>query len=97
MQPSGGNAIPVVVTTDQPTGGTAIPVYGYATYPTDRPSAGALPRRVVVITEDDLVENGGSYILAGNAVALPIFTAEDQTLYSGDEPIAVYPINAWPT
>lgn len=99
MNPDGGPAIPVqVVTSTEREGGSAIPVYGYATLPTDgRTVEGRPARRVVVISDADLIQNGGRYILEGRPYALPVMTAPAGSEVEGNIPIAVYPVNAWPT
>lgn len=98
LQPDGGTASPVVVSTDEPTGGVAIPVYLYPTYPTDRGISGALPRPVVEITDADLVGNGGTYQLAANQFAVPMFIAPAEIVSEiGATPIAIYVVGNSPS
>lgn len=96
LRPGAGGALPVVVVTDTVTqGGVAIPVYGYTATPTDRPVLGGKARRVKVIGDSDLAQNGGKFQLSGAPVALPLVTdAGGQT--EGGIAIAVYPVNVWP-
>lgn len=95
IPPNAGGAFPVnAVTGIPPQGGTATPAYLYATYPTDRDTIAGAPVNIVLITDADLVENGGGYSLAGNPYAIPMFTAPAELGEpSGNAPIPVYVVN----
>lgn len=92
MNPEGGPAHPVVVVDDAPIGGPAVPVYGVDD---GRPVQGGPARRVKVLTDSDLVANGGRYYLEGRAKAMPVALVEDGRPTVGPV-IAVYPVNDWP-
>lgn len=94
----GGPAQPAAIVTGRSVqGGPALPVYGYVAVPTDRPAMGGSALPVVVITDADLAENGGSYHVAGGN-AIPIYTVDSETPVQGGPAIPVYVVNknGWP-
>jgi len=98
-RPDGGPVTPVVVVeSDIVQGNIAIPVYGYASPPTDKSVIGMPAIPVKVITDADLVQNGGTYYIEGRPYAMPVFTPVSDTPIVGQIPIAVYPVNSgdWP-
>ncbi len=91
MSPDGGSAIPVVVVMDTTIeGGPAIPIWGFANPPEDgRPVIGQPARRVVLISDTDLIQNGGKFWLDGRVSALPTASIVGG-IDEGNIPIAVY-------
>lgn len=91
----GGAAIPVKQMTSGPVkAGPAIPVYGYAGTPADRPASSGPARPVKVLTDADLRQNGGAYVVAGEAQAMPVYDAPAGMAVAGEAAIPVYPVNA---
>lgn len=95
MQPNGGNAVPMkVVTGIEPKGNVAIPVYRYTSYPTDgRQVLGQAAIPIVAITDSQLTQNGGRYLVQGLPYAVPALIVTSDVGVQGTEPIAVYFVN----
>lgn len=90
-----GPAIPVIEdSTHSPQALTAIPVYHYTSAPTDgRMVQAGAALRVKVIQSSDLIQNGGTYELAGVPLAFPVMVENAPYPSQGNAPIAVYYIN----
>jgi hypothetical protein len=75
MAVKGGAAIPI---SEQTTGavkaGPAIPVYGYTGTPSDRPAGAGPARPIKLLTDADLRQNGGAFVVAGTP-AEPMYDA----------------------
>lgn len=70
-----GPLIPVVSSPSSPVqAGPALPVYVYTSLPAGRSQSGAKPIPVKFLSASDLVQNGGSYTLAGPPTALPVIS-----------------------
>lgn len=93
----GNVAIPVTVIEDGPIqGGAAISVYGYSEHPDGAVMGGpAVP--VMVITDSDLIENGGRFYLEGST-PISVYTAPTGTPLIGGPSLVVYAVNPddWP-
>lgn len=92
--PEAGPAQSVKVVTDTLNeGGAAIPVYGFPALPTDgRSIEGAPALNVKVITDADLMINGGRYWIEGCAFALPVCSLAQSgvTPNEGNKAVPVY-------
>ena len=90
-KPEAGPAQSVVVVTDtQVQCGPAIPVYGYPGLPPDgRSIEGAVAMRVKVITDSDLIINGGKYWLEGRPFAVPVSSQVSNFPAANDGGVAI--------
>ena len=87
----GGAARPIKqVTSGAVKAGPAIPVYGYDAPPTDR-AAGAGPAiPVKMLTDADLRQNGGAYVVAGDPQPMPVYDAPGGMAVTGDAAQPIY-------
>jgi hypothetical protein len=95
----GGAAWPVrQVTTGTVKAGPAIRVYGYKAAPADRSSVGGAALPIKIITDADLRQNGGAYVLTGDIQAIPVYTASASSGVQAGPAIPVYVVNPsqWP-
>lgn len=86
--------IPVVSSPSSPVqAGPALPVYVYTSLPAGRSQSGAKPIPVKFLSASDLVQNGGSYTLAGPPTALPVISVAANTYgVQGGSALPVYDV-----
>lgn len=89
MRPDGGYATPVVESTQEPLGQVAIPVYAV----TGGHVLGGSAVPILFITDAQLKENGGDYVLEGRANALPIVIKTGTYPVQGGKALPVYLVN----
>jgi hypothetical protein len=90
MAVKGGAAIPISEVTSGPVkAGPAIPVYGYTSAPSNRPAGAGPARPVKLLTDADLRQNGGAYVVAGDA-AIPMYDAPAGMAVASGPAIPIY-------
>lgn len=89
-RPDGGSATPVMESTNEPLGSVAIPVYEVDA---DTPVLGGAAIPVLVITDSDLIENGGTYHLDGRPSAFPISTKSSPYPVQAGKALPIYVVN----
>ena len=89
-RPDGGSATPVMESGNDPIGSLAIPAYEVDD---DIPVLGGSAIPVLVITDNDLEINGGTYRLIGSTVAMPISTKIAPYPAQDGKAIPIYIVN----
>lgn len=94
--PKGGSLKLVRQVTDRQTiGASAIPVYGYTSLPAGMQVEGGSAIPVRVISDSELRQNGGVFIVDGDPQPMQIMDAPVGVVVEGGNAIPVYPMNGW--
>ena len=95
--PGNGPVKPVVIdTSGQCQGGPAIPVYGLnASTLGNRAIDGGPALPIKLLTDADLIQNGGKFWLEGDPVAMPVMLATDGRAVEGRMPVPVYDVTGF--
>lgn len=90
MNIGAGAALPVTsVSNIAPQGNVARPVHTYHTRPDAGVQGAPVAQPVVYITSGQLRQNGGTFYLSGDPIALPVYDGHALNLGAG-APLAVY-------
>lgn len=90
MNVGAGAALPVkALALQPPQGNVARPVHTYHTQPDAGVQGAPVAQPVVYVLASQLVQNGGTFYLSGDPVALPVYDGHTLNVGAG-APLAVY-------